>query len=158
METIRMATMETGSGLRSVGVALGAALVAVAVLFASLPAAADSSHNGRGVTIHGWHQNFGHHDRRAHHKARHWRGGHGHGHRYGKHGPNIVVIQRPVIQPRYVPQTVYIQPAPPIQQSYQTNRGELCREYTTTALVGGQPSEVYGIACLDANGSWQLRE
>lgn len=41
METIRMATMEAGSGLRAVGVALGAALVAVTVLLASLPAAAE---------------------------------------------------------------------------------------------------------------------
>jgi hypothetical protein len=157
METIRMATMEAGSGLRSVGVALGAALVAAAVLFVSLPAAADSPRNGRGVSVYGWHQNGRDHDRRGHHGNRYWRGGHGHGHGH-KFGPNIVVIERQVVQPRYVPQPVYILPAPTIQQLYRTNSRELCREYTTTALVGGQPSEVYGIACLDANGSWQLRD
>lgn len=36
--------------------------------------------------------------------------------------------------------------------------GSPCREFTLDATVGGQPGqEVYGTACLQADGSWKLQ-
>ena len=34
--------------------------------------------------------------------------------------------------------------------------GAPCREYTMRALVGGRPDEVYGRACRQPDGSWQV--
>jgi surface antigen len=31
-----------------------------------------------------------------------------------------------------------------------------CREYTTTALIGGKKEQVYGKACRQADGSWRV--
>lgn len=31
-----------------------------------------------------------------------------------------------------------------------------CREYTTRALIGGKSQEIYGRACRQADGSWQV--
>lgn len=30
-----------------------------------------------------------------------------------------------------------------------------CREYTTTAIIGGKKQQVYGTACRQADGSWK---
>jgi surface antigen len=250
METIRMATMETDHGLRSRAVALGAALIAAAVFFTSLPAAADPPRNGHGYDKHDKHDKGRGKHYKGHYDNRYWRGGKHHGH---YDGPRVVVIERPVVlQPSYAQQPVFIQrgggldcntsalsgnkalvgqilggvggavagaqfgqgtgklaataggtllgvllggsvggsldrvdaacesyaletvpsgqtvswqgPGRGAQygvtptQTFQTDTGEFCREYTTSALVGGQTSEVYGIACRDANGSWHLRE
>ena len=32
-----------------------------------------------------------------------------------------------------------------------------CREYTTEAIIGGQVETVYGTACRQADGSWQVQ-
>ena len=32
-----------------------------------------------------------------------------------------------------------------------------CREYSVTAIIGGSEEEVYGTACRQADGSWQVR-
>ncbi len=42
------------------------------------------------------------------------------------------------------------------QQPYQDASGRYCREYQTTAVIGGQPQQVYGTACRQPDGSWQL--
>ena len=42
------------------------------------------------------------------------------------------------------------------QQPYQDQQGRYCREYQTTATVGGQPQQVYGKACRQPDGSWQV--
>ena len=42
-------------------------------------------------------------------------------------------------------------------RTYQSSGGEYCREYTTTATVGGREQETYGIACRQPDGSWKLR-
>jgi len=31
-----------------------------------------------------------------------------------------------------------------------------CREYTTTALIGGKKQQIYGKACRQADGSWKV--
>ena len=41
-------------------------------------------------------------------------------------------------------------------RTFETESGP-CREFTLDATVGGQPGqEVYGTACLQADGSWKL--
>jgi hypothetical protein len=32
--------------------------------------------------------------------------------------------------------------------------GQVCREYSITAIIAGQPEQVYGIACRQPDGSW----
>ncbi len=34
--------------------------------------------------------------------------------------------------------------------------GRYCREYTTTAVIGGRTKKTYGTACREPDGSWQL--
>jgi surface antigen len=41
------------------------------------------------------------------------------------------------------------------QQAYRGSSGQPCREYTTTATIGGKRQQVYGTACRQADGSWQ---
>ena len=40
--------------------------------------------------------------------------------------------------------------------TYQSANGRYCREFTTTALVGGTRQEVYGTACRQPDGSWEI--
>ena len=40
--------------------------------------------------------------------------------------------------------------------TYQREDGSYCREYNTTADVGGRREQVYGRACRQPDGSWQL--
>ncbi len=42
-------------------------------------------------------------------------------------------------------------------KTIQTNDGRYCREYTATATVGGQQQKTYGMACRQADGSWQIQ-
>ena len=39
--------------------------------------------------------------------------------------------------------------------SYQGAQGSTCREYRTTATIGGRNQQIYGTACRDADGHWQ---
>jgi surface antigen len=39
--------------------------------------------------------------------------------------------------------------------TYESNSGP-CREYTMDATIGGQTEQVYGTACRQADGSWQV--
>jgi surface antigen len=39
--------------------------------------------------------------------------------------------------------------------SYVDGRGRTCREYRTTATIGGRDQQLFGTACRDADGSWQ---
>jgi surface antigen len=36
------------------------------------------------------------------------------------------------------------------------NNGMYCREYQTTATVGGRPQQVYGTACRQPDGAWKI--
>lgn len=40
--------------------------------------------------------------------------------------------------------------------AYQDQQGRYCREYQTTATIGGQPQQAYGTACRQPDGSWQI--
>ena len=42
-------------------------------------------------------------------------------------------------------------------KTYETAEGP-CREYTIDAKVGGKTEQVYGTACRQADGSWQVQE
>jgi len=42
------------------------------------------------------------------------------------------------------------------QATYRADDGRYCREYNTTATIGGQTQQVYGTACRQPDGSWQL--
>jgi surface antigen len=41
-------------------------------------------------------------------------------------------------------------------RSYQARDGRFCREYQTSAVIGGRPQEVYGTACRSPDGTWQI--
>lgn len=40
-------------------------------------------------------------------------------------------------------------------RTYETQQGP-CREYTVHAVVGGEADKVYGTACRQPDGSWQM--
>jgi surface antigen len=42
------------------------------------------------------------------------------------------------------------------RRTYQTDSGRYCREYTTSASVGGRQRQVYGTACRQPDGSWEI--
>lgn len=42
-------------------------------------------------------------------------------------------------------------------RTYETRAGP-CREYTLDAVIGGRQETVYGTACRQADGSWQIRD
>ena len=42
------------------------------------------------------------------------------------------------------------------QSTYTDRRGRYCREYNTTAVIGGRTERVYGTACRQPDGSWEL--
>jgi surface antigen len=41
-------------------------------------------------------------------------------------------------------------------RSFDTG-GSPCRDYTIDAVVGGKKDKVFGTACRQADGSWQVR-
>jgi hypothetical protein len=57
--------------------------------------------------------------------------------------------------PAYAPPTSYA-PPPYAPEAAQAPNGPQCREYTTTSIVGGQPQQVVGTACLQADGTWRI--
>lgn len=76
--------------------------------------------------------------------------------------PPVVYAQPPVV---YVPPppVVYVQPrqgpvlaASPASQVYQRADGKYCREYNSTARIDGRNQAIYGTACMQQDGSWQL--
>ncbi len=36
------------------------------------------------------------------------------------------------------------------------SNGQPCREYSTSAMVGGKQQQIYGKACRDASGAWKV--
>ena len=42
-------------------------------------------------------------------------------------------------------------------RTYQTANGQYCREYTAVTGIAGREQQVYGTACRQADGSWQIR-
>jgi surface antigen len=41
-------------------------------------------------------------------------------------------------------------------QTFQTQDGRYCREYTADARIGGRVQQTYGTACRQPDGSWQI--
>jgi len=65
--------------------------------------------------------------------------------------------------PRYYyppPPVVYAPPpvtyAPPAPAAAPAISQEHCREYQAPAVVGGEPGNTYGTACLQPDGSWRI--
>lgn len=44
----------------------------------------------------------------------------------------------------------------PTRTYYTDNGTRACREFTTTAIIGGQTEKVYGTACRTDDGSWKI--
>lgn len=42
------------------------------------------------------------------------------------------------------------------KRTYSNDYGQPCREYTTTAIIGGKRQQIYGTACRTADGSWKV--
>ena len=66
-----------------------------------------------------------------------------------EHAPpsQTIVWQNPQNNGQY-----QVTPQPP----YQDPDGRYCREYQTTAVIGGESQQVYGRACRQPDGSWQV--
>ena len=41
-------------------------------------------------------------------------------------------------------------------RSYTASAGNPCREYSSTAFIGGKKERVYGTACRQGDGSWKI--
>ena len=144
--------------MRIIAIGLGMALAALL----ALPAAADG---GRG---HGW-KHRGHHY--GHHHGHHYRH-FGHRHHGGgvffsfRPAPpryyrerRIVVIERPVVVERPViverRRSVLPQEAE-LGREVADRSGRHCREYQTTGRIAGRIEQLWGVACLNPDGSWEL--
>lgn len=42
------------------------------------------------------------------------------------------------------------------KRTYTNHSGQPCREYTTTAIIGGKKQQIYGTACRMNDGSWRV--
>ncbi|XEY21973.1 hypothetical protein ABMY26_33055 [Azospirillum sp. HJ39] len=62
----------------------------------------------------------------------------------------------------YAPPPVVYAPAPapmavdPAGPAYYSRNGQQCREYQSSAVVGGRSQPVYGTACLQSDGTWRI--
>ena len=92
---------------------------------------------------------------------------HGRGSRasvYFNFGPPYAYYPSPYYAaPRYYyppPPAVYAPPpvvyAPSAAEAAPTVSQETCREYQAPAVVGGEPGNTYGTACLQPDGSWRI--
>lgn len=55
------------------------------------------------------------------------------------------------------PDTGYTYAVKP-QKTYTSDNGQPCREYTTTAVIGGKRQQIYGTACRQADGAWKINQ
>jgi hypothetical protein len=72
--------------------------------------------------------------------------------------PPVVYAPPPVVYS--APPVVVTQPAPMAatgtSPSYTAPNGQTCREFQSTAVIGGQSQPIYGTACLQSDGSWRV--
>jgi hypothetical protein len=129
-------------------IAIGLGLAAAAAM--ALPAAADGWRGSGWGGGHGW-------------------GGHGWDHHhYRRHDGGSVFFSFPVT-PRYVypdRQVVVIERPPVVVQAppagvalgreVDNGSGRYCREYQTTGRIAGKVEQLWGVACLQPDGSWEL--
>jgi surface antigen len=45
----------------------------------------------------------------------------------------------------------------PIEHPKTYHDGSICREFSTTAIIDGKSETVYGTACQQRDGSWQMQ-
>lgn len=70
--------------------------------------------------------------------------------RYAKPRPVSPRPPRVIVVPTAPP------PGPAYGEVYQDNHGRYCREYQTTATIGGKRERLYGTACMMPDGSWRF--
>lgn len=102
------------------------------------------------------HHHGRHHHWRPHHWHPHHRAPH---HRYGSYYyPPPRVIYAPPVMP--APPPVAFAPPPlvavPASPLYRGPGGRYCREYRSSAPVGGLAQLRYGTACLQPDGTWRV--
>ena len=56
------------------------------------------------------------------------------------------------------PDTGHAYTVVPTKTFYPESSAQPCREYTTTARIGGKRQQVYGTACRQADGSWRVAQ
>ena len=135
--------MSYGTATRGALGALSLALALALPLIAAGPAAADRWHDDD----RSWYRDR--YDRdpwrdpwRDHRRRPGW----DRHHRHDRDRRTVVIIQEPAPPPVVVQPPAVVAPAP----------STYCREYTSTATVGGRPVETYGTACRQPDGSWKI--
>lgn len=72
--------------------------------------------------------------------------------------PPVVYAPPPVVYS--APPVVVTQPPPMsatgTSPSYTASNGQTCREFQSTAVIGGQTQPIYGTACLQPDGAWRV--
>jgi hypothetical protein len=63
--------------------------------------------------------------------------------------PGYIVPTMPVSAP------IVVNPSSP---TYYNSYGQMCREYQSSAWVGGMQRQTYGTACLQPDGSWRIAD
>lgn len=43
-----------------------------------------------------------------------------------------------------------------VTRAGSNSAGQLCREYVSTVRIAGESEEAFGVACLEADGSWRI--
>jgi hypothetical protein len=136
--------------------------LAAAALLAAPAAAADGGRRGHGHG-HEWERGWGKH-RHYGHRHRHYdhrRGGVTFSYVYRpaprylyRAPPEVVIVERPVVVER--PIVVAPPPGVALGPEIDDGSGRYCREYRTTGRIGGRLEELWGVACLQPDGSWEL--
>lgn len=130
-----------------------AAAVAAVLLLAPTGAAADSVRIG--LSSGGSHHNHGHADRYRGHRgySRYTRYRRGHHSSFGF----VYINPYPVYTYSPPPPVVYA-PAPAQAAAAPQTADRYCREYQKTVTIGGADQEVYGTACMQPDGSWEIMD
>jgi hypothetical protein len=77
-------------------------------------------------------------------------------------GVPVYAYPPPVYYAPPPPMVVYALPPPqpleavPTSPVYSDQWGRSCREYQSTAVIGGLAQSVHGTACLQSDGTWQV--
>lgn len=156
---------------------IGAVAAATMLAATATPAFAGGRyHGGYSSGYHGgYHANYRGHQAFRHHGHHKFRGHGHHGRGLGRTGAAVLGVMGGLVigsiiadsqrrhyerpQTVYVPQThVVAVPEPSYNAGLPAAAGQgqclQTREYQTTVVIGGQPREAYGTACLQADGSW----
>ena len=67
------------------------------------------------------------------------------------YAPPVVYSAPPVVVTQPAPMT-----ATGTSPSYTADNGQTCREFQSTAVIGGQSQPIYGTACLQSDGAWRV--